>query len=161
MSRRHTPLYPLAFTSARVAARIAGGSEGNANGGNSARIRDYGYCCKFAKRTAVWFVLMARLCDNAPIFFGVPGARPFGPRPEFPCGSARVKMQTLSTPTCPQCASPKLTTISASDQYPPVGSPAWKRRRSKPDSKLYTYQCQCGASFTHSVVYDGDGNPQW
>ena len=69
-------------------------------------------------------------------------------------------MQTFSIPTCPQCASPKLTTISAKDQYPPAGSLEWKRR-SKPVGKLYTYQCTCGVSFTHNVAYDGDGNPQW
>jgi hypothetical protein len=50
-------------------------------------------------------------------------------------------------PPCPKCGLPDSKAIAKQYDYP-MGSNSWN---SEPDALRYTYQCQCGTAFTHSV----------
>jgi hypothetical protein len=56
-------------------------------------------------------------------------------------------MDAAPAQACPRCGSADTKPIAKRYDYP-VGMGAWN---SKPESTTYTYQCQCGVAFTHTV----------
>jgi hypothetical protein len=61
-------------------------------------------------------------------------------------------MQTAPTPPCPKCGSTKVKYLSEHQQFHEAG--VFGQRLDTPVRTIYTYECECGVAFTHTVVHE-------
>jgi len=104
------------------------------------------------RRFAWGIAFFPRLVDD----YGFPGT--FGQSlrlvlaPNYPSDSRGHSMQTAPTPACPKCGSTKVKRLGEHQQFDDAGVTV--NRLDTPIRTIYTYECECGIAFTHTVVHE-------